>query len=71
MLRGSSYTETVEVLDGLKEELVVKSGDVSRRTVCRKGVKACVIFERGAMFKFPDDGRKRYFSALDVLPCNP
>lgn len=30
----------------------------------RLGVKARVISERGAVFKFPDDGRRRYFSAL-------
>lgn len=40
------------------------------RTVSRKGVKACVVLERGAMFKFPDDSRKRYFNALDRLPSN-
>lgn len=33
----------------------------------RKGVKARVVLARGAMFEFPDDGRKRYFNALDFL----
>lgn len=61
------HTETAEVV-GLEEELAIKSGDVSRQMVCRKGVKAYVISERGAVFKFPDDGRKRYFNALDGLP---
>lgn len=68
VLLGRSYTETVEVV-GLEEELAINPGDVGRQMVCRKGVKAYVIVERGAMFKFPDDGRKRYFNALDGLPC--
>lgn len=55
----------VEVL--MVEELFTISGPGKFR-VCRKGVKACVISERGAMFKFPDDG---YFNALDCLPCDP
>lgn len=54
----------------LEEELIIKSGDVGESTVSRKGVKACVVLERGAMFKFPDDSRKRYFNALDCLPSN-
>lgn len=52
VLRGL-YTKTVEVVHGLKEELVVRSGDVGGQMVGRKGVKACVILERGAVFKFP------------------
>lgn len=46
-----------KLVDGLKEDHVIKSSEVGRQMVCGKGVKACVILERGAMFKFPDDGR--------------
>lgn len=70
VLRGSLYTKTVEVFKGLEEELIIKSSDMGERIVSRKGVKACVVLERGAMFKFPDDSRKRYFNALDYLPSN-
>lgn len=31
----------------------------------RLRLKARVISERGAVFKFPDDGRQCYFSALE------
>lgn len=33
-------------------------------------VKACVILERGAMFKFPDDSRTYYFNSSYCLPSN-
>ncbi len=56
-------------VNGLKEELVIKSGGVGKRLVCRKGVKACVILERERerevlCFKFPDDSRKNATSML-------
>lgn len=43
-----------------------EAGEGGRREG-RLGVKARVISERGAVFKFPDDGRRRYFSALGRL----
>lgn len=68
MLKGGFYTKTVEVINGLEEKLVVQSSDEGERMVSKKGVKACVVLERGAMFIFPDDSRKCYLSALDCLP---
>lgn len=32
---------------------------MGERTESRKGVKARVVLARGAMFEFPDDGRKK------------
>lgn len=61
-VEGSLYTKT----SGSHNE--GRACHYTKHKVCRKGVKACVILERGAKFKFPDDG---YFNALDFLPCNP
>lgn len=68
MLRGSSYTDggSCRWFEGRARH--ESGGGAGRRMRCRKGVKACVILERGAMFEFPDDGRNRYFDALDGLP---
>ena len=68
VLQGSLYTKTIGVINGLEKELVMKSVDAGGRMVSRKGIKACVVSERGAMFKFPDDSRKTLLCCFGSSP---